>query len=319
MRRRQTRQDSQPSRRVGRPPLTGAAAGRIGVAASRVVAEVIEPRMLLSAAPQAVVRVADVTAAGGTELVVTVDYTDDVKVARTSIDSGDIAVTPAGGGAKLAFKSVTTSTATSAPAITATYVFAAPGGAWDPADDGAWVATVQANRVFDQDGNGVAPTSATFAVNAVDDRKKGGKDKDESDGGGSGSGSLDAADPAAAVAKPADVTAGGGANASFTVTYTDDIGIDPNSIGAADLTLAGPGGSAAAGAVTYDVKDGGRTVVAVYTVVAPGGTWDAADNGTYTVSVGQGAVTDLAGKGIAGNSATFAVQVDAAPAVPPPP
>ena len=57
--------------------------------------------------------------------------------------------------------------------------------------------------------------------------------------------------------------------------------------------------------------DGGRQVTAVYTVAAPGGSWDAADNATYNVTLAAGSVTDSEGNGNADAAATFNVNATA--------
>ena len=63
-------------------------------------------------------------------------------------------------------------------------------------------------------------------------------------------------------------------------------------------------------------SNGGKTVIATYSVPAPGGAWDAADNGTYTVALAAAAVQDLAGNPSAAVAklGTFAVNVPPLPA-----
>ena len=56
-------------------------------------------------------------------------------------------------------------------------------------------------------------------------------------------------------------------------------------------------------------------LTATYTVAAPGGSWDAADNGPYTARFNDGQVISADGNGAAGASVTFNVNVP----VPPPP
>ena len=48
--------------------------------------------------------------------------------------------------------------------------------------------------------------------------------------------------------------------------------------------------------------------VVTYQITPPGGAWTSADNGTYTVTLGGGPVTDLAGNAVAsGTLGTFSV------------
>ena len=51
-----------------------------------------------------------------------------------------------------------------------------------------------------------------------------------------------------------------------------------------------------------------RSFVVTYEITPPGGSWSAADDGTYTVTLGGTPVTDLAGNPVAtGTLGTFAV------------
>ena len=53
--------------------------------------------------------------------------------------------------------------------------------------------------------------------------------------------------------------------------------------------------------------------VATYQITPPGGAWTAADNGTYTINLSSGVVTDLAGNALAdGEVGTFSVQITTA-------
>ena len=82
----------------------------------------------------------------------------------------------------------------------------------------------------------------------------------------------------------------------FTVTYTDVNGIDPTSLDNRDLRIAGPNGYAryatAAGSISNDL---GTQRIVRYKIPARGGSWDSADNGTYTVRVHGGEVFDQLG------------------------
>ncbi|MGB5635789.1 MAG: carbohydrate-binding protein [Waterburya sp.] len=85
--------------------------------------------------------------------------------------------------------------------------------------------------------------------------------------------------------------------ASFSVTYADNIGIDLASIDASDVTVTAPNGTkipvTLAGVGFNSQNNGGPT--ATYSIAAPGGTWNAADAGEYTVAVNAGAVSDNSG------------------------
>ena len=83
-----------------------------------------------------------------------VTYTDDVDLAPTSFDSGDITVTPPGGGAAIPAELVSSSG--SGTSATVTYRIPAPGGVVDDADAGAYTINVQPDQVKDANGNSVA-------------------------------------------------------------------------------------------------------------------------------------------------------------------
>jgi hypothetical protein len=133
----------------------------------------------------------------------------------------------------------------------------------------------------------------------------------------------DTAAPTVASYAAAAVTAAG-TDKTFTVTYRDDRAMGTGSIGAGDVLVTGANGYSQAGTlVTAQASADGLGVTAQYRVPAAGGTWDAADNGTYTLSVRANEVKDVAGNAAAaGTLGSFAVTVAAAapaPAPTPPP
>jgi hypothetical protein len=97
----------------------------------------------------------------------------------------------------------------------------------------------------------------------------------------------------------------------FTVTYADDLAMS-DAIAADSVRVTGPNGFAADAAVV-SVSGSGTSRVVTYAVNPPGGSWDEADNGTYTVALRDGSVADAAGNTIPGRSlGTFTVAVGAA-------
>jgi predicted outer membrane repeat protein len=83
----------------------------------------------------------------------------------------------------------------------------------------------------------------------------------------------------------------------FVVTFRDDAGIVAESIGTGDVTVVGPNGFAVAlPELIYlnDLSDG-TPRIAKFQFAPPGGAWDAADNGRYTVTLKGGAVFDTSG------------------------
>ena len=83
------------------------------------------------------------------------------------------------------------------------------------------------------------------------------------------------------------------------------------SVATGNLSVTGPNGySQVATLVSRKLSTNGKSVTAVYSVPAPGGSWDASDNGTYTILVVANQVKDTAGNAVvAGGLGTFAVAV----------
>ena len=120
-----------------------------------------------------------------------------------------------------------------------------------------------------------------------------------------------------AVAAP-NVTAGGAGIYGFSVTYADNLAIQAASLDSLDVRVSGPGGYSAAATFTGIVPVGNGTPrTASYQIVPPGGTWDAADSGTYTIAVQAAQVADTAGNTVAaGAVGTFTVTIGADTAPP---
>jgi hypothetical protein len=84
---------------------------------------------------------------------------------------------------------------------------------------------------------------------------------------------------------------------TFDVTYRDDVAVDATTFDKRDLRVTGPGGFVAYAKferILATMNDGGM-VTARYKLAAPGGTWDAADNGEYTVRLRDAQVGDTDG------------------------
>ncbi len=80
---------------------------------------------------------------------------------------------------------------------------------------------------------------------------------------------------------------------SIHVTYADDMAIDVKSLGTGDITVSGPGGFMAVPSfVGVDINSNGSPRIATYQLTAPGGAWDPAETGTYTVTMVAGQVFD---------------------------
>ncbi|MBY0514122.1 MAG: right-handed parallel beta-helix repeat-containing protein, partial [Gemmataceae bacterium] len=100
-----------------------------------------------------------------------------------------------------------------------------------------------------------------------------------------------------AQATAANVTVPGPSPNTFTVTYTAAGGalINVGSLGTGDVNLTGPGGyNVTPTFVSAFPNVSSPAVTATYSFVPPGGAWDAADNGTYTVAMNANQVFDTA-------------------------
>lgn len=234
-------------------------------------------------APTASISAPNVTVPGGANTIITVTYVDAGGINTASIGANDLVVTRAGGGS-LSVSNVSVN-ASNPNTVIATYTLAAPGGSWDVADNGAYTVNLAAGSVTDVAGNAATAPPGSFVV------------------------SVDNAGPAAAISAP-NVTVAGGTNTTVTVTYTDAGGVNTASIGANDITVSRPTtGTLNITNVSIDATNP-NAVVATYTVDAPGPAWNAADNGTYTVSLNAGSVTDVTGNAASGSPTTFAVAID---------
>ena len=84
--------------------------------------------------------------------------------------------------------------------------------------------------------------------------------------------------------------------ANFSVTYADNLGIDTTTIDASDIKVTAPNGTVVpVTLVGINANGNGTPRTATYSIAAPGGTWDAADKGDYTVAIKAGAVSDING------------------------
>jgi hypothetical protein len=105
---------------------------------------------------------------------------------------------------------------------------------------------------------------------------------------------------------------------TFTVTYSDNVAVSAATLAGAVVQVLPPGAKAPIAVSVVSTKAVGATdgagnagsFIVTYKFTAPGGTWKPASDGVYTVTLGGGPVTDLAGNALAaGTLGTFSVQV----------
>ncbi|MEM9182002.1 MAG: choice-of-anchor Q domain-containing protein [Pseudomonadota bacterium] len=105
---------------------------------------------------------------------------------------------------------------------------------------------------------------------------------------------VDLFPPLATLTSAPDVTAPGENGTPLEVTYTElDGAVDFATIDPADLTVT-PGPLTVQGVALAGTPD---RLVATYTVLPPGGSWDAGDSGSYSVALNAGEVLDRATTG----------------------
>lgn len=107
-----------------------------------------------------------------------------------------------------------------------------------------------------------------------------------------GDGILDTTPPVSTLSV-ADLNLAGSPSHSCSVTYTDNTAVRLSSLDSTDLLVTGPNGfSSAAEFIGADLPTDGSPITGSYSIPAPGGAWDPADNGTYTVTLQAEAVED---------------------------
>jgi|GEM_PF-1363301 len=171
--------------------------------------------------------------------------------------------------------------------IVFTYVLAAPGGEWEELDNGQYQVIASGLLPDLQEQRALGVFQARLPI--VDPN------------------------PPSATLTASNVTTALGQRHYFAVTWADDRGIVPADLDDDDLIVTAPDGSALPVRLeSWDVQ--GTSIVATYSVAAPGGLWDASDNGVYAVSVAAHQVHDIGGNAAPeGTIGSFQVSLPAAP------
>ena len=217
-------------------------------------------------------------------------FQDDLNILVSSIAAGDIQIVQPGG--SIAPVTVTAvNPNTNAKSVDVTVQFT-KGSNFTEADNGQYSVQVVAGSVSDTEQLSVAGgVVGTFTITIPPTP-------------------ADVVAPTATANIPATATVGA-ASQQFTVTFSDNESVAVASIGTGDVQVTGPNGfSQPATLVSLDANTNGTPRTATYTVVAPGGTWDFADNGTYMVTLLAATVSDVTGN-VAGQATLGTFVVDA--------
>lgn len=230
----------------------------------------------------------DITASAGTTHDINVTYIDGNVIDVSDIDNSDIQVlTPSLSLLPASLVSVSSGTDTSP--VFAVYRINAPGGGWDPTDNGTYTIQMVANQVTDGSENPVpAGNLATFNVNITSDNVA----------------------PTATASAP-NINSAGGSTQQVTVTYTDNAAVSFASISNGDIQVIAPDTTVISGSlVSVNPGSDGSPMTAVYQILAPGGAWDVADNGSYSIQAIAGEVLDTSGNSLAaGVIGSFTVNI----------
>ena len=106
--------------------------------------------------------------------------------------------------------------------------------------------------------------------------------------GSPASATVDSTDPTASILVATNITTSGGSTYSFTVSFSDNLAIDVTSLDGSDIRVTGPGGfNQLATLINVTPAGNGTPRTATYQSTAPGGSWDSADSGFYTVESRQ--------------------------------
>ena len=107
------------------------------------------------------------------------------------------------------------------------------------------------------------------------------------------------------------ITSSGGTSLTFTVVYADDVAVQGSTLDSSNVLVTGPNGYNQLAAFDHAViTTNGTPAVATYEITPPRGSWNAVDNGTYTVAMEPNQVTDTSGNPVpAGPLGTFDVSI----------
>ncbi len=123
--------------------------------------------------------------------------------------------------------------------------------------------------------------------------------------------SKETAPPSASLSSNPGVSAPSTQPYRFTSVFNDNVAINASSVVTGNIRVTGPNEySQLATLVSRKTSADGKSVTAVYSIPAPGGSWDASDNGVYTILILPNQIKDTAGNAlVAGGLGTFAVAV----------
>lgn len=120
--------------------------------------------------------------------------------------------------------------------------------------------------------------------------------------------------PTATLVSAPNISVAGGTTQTIVVRFQDNNAIDVTTLNNSDLRVMGPNGfNTLATFVSVDTNTNGTPRQATYQITAPGGTFDFADGGSYSIALEANQVADDAGQfAAAATLGTFSVNIPSA-------
>ncbi len=203
---------------------------------------------------------------GDVDFVVT--YADASGINVATLTQGDLIIT-APNGATFSASVVTTGLTNGSPRVV-TYRLLRPSNGFTATDNGTYTVSLAAGQVADTFGNfSPAAVLGTFVV------------------------SIDGVAPTAVLATVSSLTLPGAVD--VVVTYADGSGVTAASLDGDDVIVTGPNGFSRKATLISTGLANGSPLTVTYRIAPVSGAFAVGDNGTYTISLVGGQVSDTAG------------------------
>jgi WD40 repeat protein len=218
-------------------------------------------------------------------------YADPDGINSNSISTGDLYIANDRG-----FKQTATLIAAN-PSVDqrswlAFYGISPPGGVWDATDNGTYHIVIAPNEVLNN--NGIPLKSGevgTFTVAIA----------------------PDLIPPTASLTTLPTSLDQDETTYTFTVTYSDDQGLDATTLDNRDIRVKGPNGFDQLATLVAIARTDNKSYTTTYSIKAPGDSWDTTDNGDYTISIEPNQIGDTSQNQVASSVLKrFNVSVDGA-------
>jgi hypothetical protein len=229
--------------------------------------------------------------AGGNHLYMfNVTYTDNVAVDPVTLSNTNLVVNgPHAYSQSATF--VGANPNTPGASVVATYSIPAPPGGWATSTNGSYTIHLNGGQVGD-----TATPANTIPAGDI----------------GTFTVAIDAVPPVVTHLTAPPLTSSATNTYQLSVTFTDNVAVLVSSLGNGQVRVTGPNSfNQLATFVSVDNATNGTPRTATYQITSPGANWVSSNNGTYTVSLIGGQVSDVDGNfAAAATIGTFSVNVD---------